>query len=71
MTHRRRDELVETRAALVLADELTVEAFTDYFEAQMNRGKVRKLLRQLHPYRHAGAARRNHLQWPYYGPYLW
>jgi hypothetical protein len=68
MTHRRRDELVETRAALVLADELTAEAFAEYFEAQMQRGKVRRLLR---PYRHTGAARSNYLQWPYYGPYLW
>ena len=40
MIHRRRDELVEARADLVLADELAAAAYEDYFEAQMHPSKI-------------------------------
>jgi hypothetical protein len=41
---RQRNKLVEVRADLILAHEVTVEAYAVHFEAQMHRGKVRKLL---------------------------
>ena len=44
MTRRQRDELVAVRADLILADEPAVEAYMLHFEAQLRRGKVRKLL---------------------------
>jgi hypothetical protein len=43
MIHRRRDELVEARADLVLADELAAGAYADHFEAQMHPGRVATL----------------------------
>ena len=43
MTSRQRDQLVEARADLILADKLTSEAYLVYFEAQIHRGKLRKL----------------------------
>ena len=43
MIHRRRDELVEARADLVLADELAAAAYADHFEAQMHPGRVPRL----------------------------
>ena len=44
MTGRRRNNLVEARADLILGGELTAEAYVVHFEAQMHRGKVRKAL---------------------------
>lgn len=44
MTRRQRNKVVEARADLVLADEPSVEAYAAYFETQMHRGAVRKLL---------------------------
>lgn len=44
MTGRQRDEVVEARADLILADELSVEAYAAYFETAMHRGTVRRLL---------------------------
>ena len=44
MTRRQRNELVAVRAAFILADEPAVKAYTLHFEAQMRRGKVRRLL---------------------------
>jgi len=41
---RDRNELVAVRAAFILADEPAVKAYTLHFEAQMRRGKVRRLL---------------------------
>jgi hypothetical protein len=56
VTGRPRDELVEARADFILAGAQTAKAFAEHFEAQihggefeaqMNRGKVRKLLAPL------------------------
>jgi len=44
MTRRQRNLTVEARADLILADEPSVEAYAAYFETQMHRGKVRRLL---------------------------
>jgi hypothetical protein len=44
MIRRQRNTLVEVRAALILADEVTAEAYAVHFDSQMNRSKVRKLL---------------------------
>jgi hypothetical protein len=44
MIRRQRNKLVEVRADLILAHEVTAEAYTMHFEAQMHRSKVRKLL---------------------------
>jgi hypothetical protein len=44
MIRRQRNKLVEVRADLILAGEATREAYVMYFEAQMRRSKVRKLL---------------------------
>jgi hypothetical protein len=44
MTRRQRNELVAVRAAVILADDPTVKAYAVHFEAQMRRGKVRRLL---------------------------
>jgi hypothetical protein len=44
MTHRQRNIAVEARADLILTDERSVDAYAAYFEAQMHRGKVRRLL---------------------------
>ena len=54
MIHRHRDELVEARADLILADDLAAAAYADYFEAQMCPGKVPKLLSPLRVVRSAG-----------------
>ena len=54
MIHRHRDELVEARADLILADELAAAAYADHFGAQMRPAKVRKLLSQLHVLRRTG-----------------
>jgi hypothetical protein len=48
MNRRRRDELVEARADLILADELAAAAYADHFEAQMRPGKVCVLRRAGH-----------------------
>lgn len=44
MTRRQRNELVAVRADLILADEPAAEAYELHFEAQLRRGKVRRLL---------------------------
>ncbi len=44
MTRRQRNITVRVRADLILADEPSVQAYTAYFETQMHRGKVRRLL---------------------------
>jgi hypothetical protein len=44
MIGRQRNRLVEERADLILADEVTAAAYAVHFEAQMHRSKVRKLL---------------------------
>ncbi len=44
MSGRRRNNLVAARADLILGGELTAEAYAVHFEAQMNRGQVRKAL---------------------------
>ena len=44
MTHRQRNIAVEAHADLILADESSIEAYAAYFETQMHRGKVRRLL---------------------------
>ena len=44
MTRRQRNIAVEARADLILADEASVEVYAAYFETQMHRGKVRRLL---------------------------
>jgi hypothetical protein len=44
MTRRQRSKMVESRADLILADEPSAEAYAAYFETQMHRGTVRRLL---------------------------
>jgi hypothetical protein len=44
MTGRQRSKVVEAHADLILADEPSAEAYAAYFETQMHRGKVRRLL---------------------------
>jgi hypothetical protein len=44
MIRRQRNKLVEVRADLILADEVSSEAYVIHFESQMRRSKVRKLL---------------------------
>ena len=44
MTGWQRNKVVEARADLILADEPSVEAYAAYFETQMHRSKVRRLL---------------------------
>ncbi len=44
MTRRQRNIAVEARADLILADKPSVQAYAAYFETQMHRGKVRRLL---------------------------
>jgi hypothetical protein len=44
MTRRQRTIAVEAHADLILADEPSAEAYAAYFETQMRRGKVRRLL---------------------------
>jgi hypothetical protein len=44
MTRRQRNIAVEARADLILAEEPSVKAYSAYFETQMHRGKVRRLL---------------------------
>ena len=45
MTRRQRNIAVEARADLVLADKRSAEAYAAYFETQMHRGWVRRLLK--------------------------
>jgi hypothetical protein len=47
VTGGQRDELVEARADFILAGAPTAKAFAEHFEAQMHRGKMRKLLAAL------------------------
>jgi hypothetical protein len=44
MTRRQRNELVEARVDLILADGLTIEAYAIHFETQMHRSVLHKLL---------------------------
>jgi hypothetical protein len=44
MTRRQHSELVAANADLILADKPSIEAFAAYFEAQIPRGKARRLL---------------------------
>jgi|HubBroStandDraft_4_1064222.scaffolds.fasta_scaffold31814_2 hypothetical protein len=44
MNGRRDTELVEARADLILADELSVKAYGRHFETQMRHGRIRRLL---------------------------
>jgi hypothetical protein len=43
MTGRRRNNLVEARADLILDGKLTAEEYAIHFEAQMHRSEVRKV----------------------------
>jgi hypothetical protein len=54
MIHRRRDELVEARADLVLADALAAAAYADHFEAQMHPGRVASVPPPVRVLRRAG-----------------
>jgi hypothetical protein len=44
MMRRQRNQLVEVRADLILADEVTAAAYAVHFDAQLKRSKARKLL---------------------------
>ena len=44
MNGKRDNELVEARADLILADELSAKAYGLHFEIQMRRGRIRWLL---------------------------
>lgn len=44
MTRRQRNLAVETHADLILAGEPSAEAYAAYFETQMHRGRLRRLL---------------------------
>ena len=44
MTRSQRTKVVEARADLILADEPSAQTYAAYFETQMHRGKVRRLL---------------------------
>ena len=44
MTRRQRNIAVEARADLILADKPSAEAYAAYFETQMHRGWVHRLL---------------------------
>lgn len=44
MTGRRRTQIVEERADLILANKLDEDAYSAHFEAQMRRGKIRRRL---------------------------
>ncbi len=44
MADRRCTQLVEERAALILASQFSVHAYMVQFEAQMRRGTIRRLL---------------------------
>jgi hypothetical protein len=44
MTGKRRSAIVEARADLIMCEETSAEAYGLYFEAQMRRGTIRRLL---------------------------
>jgi hypothetical protein len=44
MTGWQRNEVVEARAELILADQPSAEAYAAYFETQMHRVSMRRLL---------------------------
>ncbi len=44
MTGSHRDIVVEARAGLILADQPSARAYAAYFETQMRRGRIRRLL---------------------------
>jgi hypothetical protein len=44
MTRWQRNLAVEARADLILADEPSVQAYAAYFETQLQRAKIRRLL---------------------------
>lgn len=44
VSHGRRARLVEERADLIFATDLGLHAFAAHFEAQMRRGRIRRLL---------------------------
>lgn len=44
MNGRRDYELIEARAELILADELSIKAYGRHFETQMRGGRIRRLL---------------------------
>jgi hypothetical protein len=44
MTRRQRSQLVAVRTDSIWADESTVQAYMLHFEAQLRRGKLRRLL---------------------------
>lgn len=44
MTGRRRTQLVGERAAVILASEPGLQAYVAHFEAELRRGKIRRLL---------------------------
>jgi hypothetical protein len=44
MTSRRRAQLAEERANLILASKLDVHEYVVHFEAQVRRGRIRRLL---------------------------
>jgi hypothetical protein len=44
MNGRRDNELVEARAELILAGELSIKAYGRHFETQMRGGRIRRLL---------------------------
>jgi YVTN family beta-propeller protein len=55
VTGGQRDELVAARADAILARARTAEAYAEHFEAQMDRGKLRKLLSSARVFRRPGA----------------
>jgi virginiamycin B lyase len=54
VTGGQRDELVAARADAILAGVHTAQAYAEHFEAQMDRGKVRKLLSSVRVFRRPG-----------------
>jgi hypothetical protein len=48
MTGRRRTEVVEARADLILSGEASADEYAVHFEAQMRRGATRRLLYAWH-----------------------
>lgn len=72
MTRRQRNELVQTRAELILVDALAAEAFVQNFEAQLRQGRLRRRLSRLwHPRRGAHAAKPQASRWAPADPLAW
>ena len=69
MTGRRRNNLVEARADLILDSKLTAKAYAVHFEAQMHLGNIRKMLYVSYPhFVRAGAFLVRLSYWGFDGP---